>query len=80
MGLPLNSLPAITSQQAVYEKKLVKKTDDRHRSEGELPSNQSMAALAEGGSSKDTVASPFGRPVDFSEYRLIIGRPVFLLT
>ncbi len=45
-----------------------------------LPSNQVMAALAEGGSSNDTVASPFSRPVALSVYRLIIGLPVFLLT
>lgn len=44
------------------------------------PSNQSMAALAEGGSSKETVASPFSFPVSLSVYRLIMGRPVFLLT
>lgn len=39
-----------------------------------------MAALAEGGSSKETVASPFSFPVSLSVYRLIMGRPVFLLT
>lgn len=44
------------------------------------PSNQSMAALAEGGSSKETVASPFSFPVSLSVYRLIMGSPVFLLT
>ena len=37
-----------------------------------------MAALAEGGSSNDTVASPFGFPVSLSVYRFIIGFPVFL--
>lgn len=46
---------------------------------GVVPSNQSMAALAEGGSSKDTVASPFSLPVSRSVYRLIMGCPVFLL-
>lgn len=44
------------------------------------PSNQSIAALAEGGSSKETVASPFSFPVSLSVYRLIMGSPVFLLT
>lgn len=39
-----------------------------------------MAALAEGGSSKETVASPFSFPVSLSVYRLIMGRPVFLFT
>lgn len=43
-----------------------------------LPSNQSIAALADGGSSKDTVASPFSFPVSRSVYRLIMGCPVFL--
>lgn len=46
--------------------------------ENSFPSNQSMAALAEGGSSKDTVASPFSLPVSRSVYRLIMGCPVFL--
>lgn len=44
------------------------------------PSNQSMAALAEGGSSKDTVASPFSFPVSLSVYRFIMGKPVFLFS
>lgn len=53
---------------------IAKGTGDSH-----LPSNQSIAALAEGGSSKDTVASPFGLPVSLSVYRFIMGLPVFLL-
>lgn len=61
------------------------KEQDRERARERLkcvksPSNQSMAALAEGGSSKETVASPFSLPVSLSVYRLIMGRPVFLLT
>lgn len=79
MALPLNSLPETMGREAVQGAKKLRKGEVRG-SEAALPSNQSMAALAEGGSSNDTVASPFGCPVALSEYRLIIGRPVFLLT
>lgn len=42
-----------------------------------LPSNQSIAALAEDGASNQTIAFPFGLPVSPPVYRLIMRCPVF---